>query len=448
MVRLSYERFVMTCFRSLSLFLFMVLMPSIVCAGFREQMLAGIPADYQLDPRNVVFTPEGDKVAFAVRLGDKRSVVFQDRVGKAYNDVRHISISPDKRSVAYSASPVPKGGGDYSEYRVVNNIETGPFQQVCNPVFSPDSRRIVFEAKSANKWRHAISAIDADRIAAETEKADLHWMGPVFSPDGRFIVSIQQHRETKKNVRLVSAVEDMREVHCREYDSIVDVVYSADGLRTAYVAKKGGKAFVVASSFAGGDEREGAAFDAVSRLVLSENAAHVGYFAERNGKRFIVVDEKEIPAPFFYDHFPPVLSRGGKIFAYAALKEGKQFIVAAGKETPLYDDISGFALSPDGATVAYGALVSGTWRLIVNGSVGQAYDSVDAVRFTPDAKHVVFRGTKGDKQCMVIVDLSGHVVREGPLFDEIWTPAFDQAGRLGYGALKGRELWWKTLVVD
>jgi hypothetical protein len=49
---------------------------------------------------------------------------------------------------------------------------------------------------------------------------------------------------------------------------------------------------------------------------------------------------------------------------------------------------------------------------------------------------------------MVIVDLQSNVVREGPLFEGIWVPSFDDAGRLGYGALAGREIWWKVLDVD
>lgn len=430
--------------RVISVLILLILLPTITSAGFKEQRLAVIPPGYMLDNSNIVFTPDGSKVACAVRLGDAMRVVFGDRVGKLYQIVRDISISPDGRFVAHNGTPDLQRD---EEYRVVNGIETGPFQQVCNPTFSPDSRMVVFEAKSADKWRHAISAVDSNRIAAETGKADLHWMGPVFSPDGRLIVSIQQHRDAKKNVRLVSTAE-MREVRRREYDSIVDVVYSADGLRTAYNAQKGGKAFVVTSSFAGGDEREGAAYDRVSRLVLSDNGDHIAYFAERDGKRFIVVDGREIPAPFFYDHYPQVFSRDWSTFAYGALKEGKQFIVVAGKETPRYDDLSNFALSPDGRAVAYGACAGGKWRLIVNGDEGPAYDSVDAVRFAPDGKHVIFRAARGDKRCMVISDLKGNVVREGPLFDEIWEPSFDVEGRLGYGALEGREIWWKTLVVD
>lgn len=431
-----------------SVFMLAVILPSAVSAGFIEQRLAVIPSGYQLDRMNIVFAAEGSKVAFAVRSGEKTSVVFEDKIGKPYSHVRHISISPDGRSVAHNGTVIPSGGGESLEFRVVNGIETGPFQQVCNPVFSPDSRKVVFEAKYEDKWRHAISPVDSNRIVAETGKADLNWMQPVFSSDGRHIVSIQQQHHAGKNVRLVSSVPDLREVGRREYDLIVDVVYSIDRSRTAYRARKGGKELIVVSSFLGGDELEGAAYDSLSYPVLSEDGLHVAYSAGREGKRLIVIDGKEIPAPFLYERLKPVFSRDGRTYAYLAFRDGKEFVVAAGKESTPYDEVSAPALSPDGLAFAFGGLKDGKWRPVINGNEGPAFDSVDGVQFAPDGKHVIYRASKGDKRCMVIADLKGKSVREGPMFDEIWQPFFDAEGRLGYGALNGKEIWWKVLAAD
>lgn len=423
-------------------------MSAVASAGFTEQRLAVIPPGYILDRRNIVFKPDGSKVAYAARIGEKTSVVFEGRVGKPYNHVRHLSLSPDGRSVAYSGSILSPESGERLELRVVNGIETGPFQQVCNPIFSPDSRMVFFEVKYDETWHHAISPFNAGRISAETGKADLHWMQPVLSPDGRHIVSIQQHHTAGKNVRLVSRVPDLTVAGRREYDLILDVVYSVDRSRTAYRAGRGGKELIVVSSFMGGDEQEGASYDAVTHPVMSEDGLHVAYSAVREGKRLIVIDGKEIPAPFLYERLKPVFSRDGRQYAYLAFRDGKEFVITAGKESPPYDKVSALALSPDGSVLAFGGLRDGTWMPVINGNEGQAYDYVDSVQFTPDMKHVVFRGTRGGKYCMVVSDLKGNMVQEGPLFDEIWQPSFDTAGRLGYAALAGNEVWWKVLSVE
>jgi hypothetical protein len=424
-----------------------LLLPSLVFAGFREQRLGIIPPEYKLENSNIVFMPDGGTVAFAARFGDQVRVLFGNSFGKLYNEVRMLNISPDGRSVAYSGTMYLRVAGRTKklEYRVVNNIETGPLQQVCDPIFSPDGSLVVFEAKYANKWHHAISPAEANRITAETVMADINWMPPVFSPDGHFVVTIQLQIDAKKNVRLVSSTPEMLEVRRREYDLIRGVVYSADGRRTAYSAKKAGKMFVVTSSFAGEDVREGAQFDAVSDPVLNVDGSHVAYGAERAGQKFLVVDDQEMLAPFYNDRLKPIFSRDWKAVAYLAIRDTKQFVVFAGKESPGYDDLSGYVISPDGKTLAYGALKNGKWRVVIGENEGQEYDSLDGVQFVPRKKLVAYRAKTGEHYRIVIADFTGREVQQGPLFKEIWSPSFDAEGNLGYGALDGSEIWWKVM---
>jgi len=422
----------------------LTLLPTFVCAGYREQRLGVIPPGNQLDTANIVFTPDRNKVAFRAQFGDKVRVVLGDMVSKPYGHVRHVAISPDGRYVAHNGTPDPKGH-EHEQYLVVNGIETGPFTTVCNPTFTPDSSKVIFEAEYGGKWRHALAVIGSTIIAAETERADMHTMQPVISQDGRLIVSIQQHYEAKKSVRLVSTAQ-MREVHRREYDSISDIAYSADSLRTAYVARRRGKSFVVTSSFAGGDEQEGAPFDTIYGLAFSADGAHVAYGALRGGQHLHLLDSEERPAAFFYEGLP-ILSRDGKSVAYRAIVNGKSFIATSGRMISGYDDVSKPTLSADGSALAFVGEKQGKWRININGNETPDYDRVDALQFAPGDKHLAFRAKKGGLYQMVIVDLQGKVVREGPQFVEIWAPSFDEDGLLGYGALDGNEIWWKVFTL-
>jgi len=428
-----------------NMLILLALLPTVVCAGYREQRLGVVPQGYQLDTANIVFTADGSKVAFRVMQGEKVRVLFGDMVSKPYGHVRHVAISPDGRYVAHNGTPEPKGH-EHEQYLVVNGVETGPFTTVCNPTFTPDSGKVIFEAEHGGKWHHALAVIGATVIAAETGGADIHRMLPVISPDGRLVVSIQQQSEAKKSVRLVSTVE-MREVRRREYDSITDIAYSADRLRTAYVARRRGETFVVTSSFAGGDEREGAPFDAIYGLVISDDGAHVAYSALRGEKYLHLIDARESPAAFFCEGLP-VFSRDGRSVVYRAIVDGKSFIAFAGRMISGYDDVSKPALSADGSILAFVGETQGQWRINVNGKETPAYDHVDSLQFTPGDKYLAFRAQKDGNCRMVIVDLQGKVLHEGPQFVEIWKPSFDEAGRLGYGALAGNEIWWKVLNLE
>lgn len=431
-----------------SLMIFMMIlavMPALASAEYRERLLAVIPAGTELETAKIVFSPDGSKAAFSVRSGNQFRVVFGDNVSKLYGQIRHLAISADGRYAAHNGMPYLQQEGNRQEYLVVNGLETGPYNSVCNPTVTPDSSTVVFEAEYGGKWRFAVSAAGFAGIKAETAVADMHFMPPVVSPDSRFVVSIQDQLEAGKYVRLVSTLE-MRAVRSRVYDDISQIVYSLDRLRTAYVAKRKGKRFAVTSSFAGGDEHEGVPFDSIYGLGLSADGAHLAYGALRGEKHFHVVDELEHPAAFYYDGLP-VFSRDGKTVAYRAMVDGKSFIAAKGKMISGYDDVSNPVLSSNGTILAFIGKKQGLGRVNVNGKESPAYEHIDTLQFTPDDRYLTFRATKADFYRMVIIDLEGKVVTEGSLFKEIWTPSFDETGRLGYGALHEREIWWKVLTL-
>ncbi|MDO9288843.1 MAG: hypothetical protein Q7T83_08625 [Thermodesulfovibrionales bacterium] len=55
--------------RIILVLMLLILLPAVASAGFREQRLAVIPPGYQLDHRNIVFTPDGKSVAYGVKSG-------------------------------------------------------------------------------------------------------------------------------------------------------------------------------------------------------------------------------------------------------------------------------------------------------------------------------------------------------------------------------------------
>lgn len=427
----------------LCVFFFLLILTGVVRkADASERKLASAPDGYTVYTNQVIILDQGEKLVYTARKDNLEYVVDGTTISKPYGITRHLTVSPDKKHSAFSAG---KSEAEGEFYLVLDSIELGPYSLVCNPTFSPDSRLLAFEAKSGNIWRHAVSEVGS-RIVATTPQADIHYMRPVFSRDGRFIASIPQFIKENNAFRVIRT-PDMREVYRREYEHIGNTVYSADKTRVAYMARKAGKAFVVTSSFLGGDEQEGLPYDLIFGPVITLDGLHIAYGAERNGKRFIVLDTTETSAPLMLSI--PVLSPDGKKAAYIADCNRRPFVVAGGKEYPRFDEIASLVYSPDSEVVAYMARINGKSALVIGEYVGEGrYDSVDFIQFSPDGRHIAYRAGRAGKKFMAIADRQGKVLMEGPAVDAIWEPSFASDGQLGYAALIGREFWWKEIAAD
>jgi len=407
-----------------------------------ERLIGLVPPGFTVYHDQVLILDRGEKVVYSARKDNLEYVVDGASLSKPYAVTRHLAVSPDRKHVAFSAG-ITGAQGDY--YRVLDGSEIGPYTLVCNPTFSPDSRRLAFEIKNGNSWQHALSAVGTGTLSL-TPPADIHDMGPVFSSDGRFIVSLQLYFSENRAARVVRTTE-LVEVYRREYDRIGKTVYSRDKSRVAYLAWHKGKQLVVTSSFFGGDEKEGLPYDLIFGPVISLDGLHVAYGAERGGKKFLVVDGVETAAPLLLSE--PVLSPDGKTAAYIADPNHRPFVVAGGKEFPRFDDIAGPVYSPEGEIVAYMARIAGRSALVIGSQVGEGrYDYLDSILFSADGRYVAYRADRGGKKQLVLADRQGKVLREGPLLEAIWEPAFFSAGRLGYAALLNGEFWWKELAVQ
>jgi len=410
-------------------------------AAAAERLIGQVPPGFTVYHDQVLVLDRGEKLVYSAMKDNLEYVVDGASLSRPYAVTRHLAVSPDRKHVAFSAG-ITGAQGNY--YRVVDGSEIGPYTLVCNPTFSPDSRQLAFEIKNGNKWQHALSAVGTSTLSL-TPPADIHDMGPVFSSDGRFIVSLPLHFSENRASRVVRTAE-LVEIYRREYDRIGKTVYSRDKSRVAYLAWKKGRQLVVTGSFLGGDEKEGLPYDLIFGPVISPDGLHVAYGAERDGKKYLVVDGVETAAPLLLS--VPVLSPDGKTAAYIADPNHRPFVVAGGKEFPCFDEIAGPVYSPDGEIVAYMARIAGKSALVIGSQAGEGrYDYLDSILFSTDGRHIAYRADRGGQKQLVLADRQGKVLREGPLLEAIWEPVFISAGRVGYAALLKGEFWWRELAV-
>jgi hypothetical protein len=217
-----------------------------------------------------------------------------------------------------------------------------------------------------------------------------------------------------QNGRLVAVINGRAETE--EYDDIGPIIFSTDGKRVAYPAKRGSKWVMVV------DGQEGPEYDEIglSSDIFSPDSKRLVYGAMKGDKWFVVLDGKVGPESGydFVGYF--IFSPDSKRLVYAAGKGLRQYMVVDGRAGPVYERVGESVFSPDGKHLAYSAAIKDAdldfkerWFVVLDGKEGKKYDGVNRPIFSKDSKHIAYSVMRGSKR-MVVVD-----GKEGPEYDGI-----------------------------
>jgi hypothetical protein len=230
----------------------------------------------------IVMNSANDRIAATVAEGDKRVVInfavdSPDVVGKsgAYDALNNITISEDGKGVAFIGVKGKQG------YLVMNGKE--------------------------------------DRIPDELMVYD----APVIRPDMKGAGIILGTRD-RYNIQYVVFQSELGSgPKTKSYSQVKELVYKKGDNSYAYVAMSRSKAFVVLNG------KEGPAFDAVVAPMFSPDGSKLVYRARKGDKRFVVIADtvgsKYRLLPEYEMVFQTVFTSDGKSVAYG-VKDGNQLI--------------------------------------------------------------------------------------------------------------------------
>ncbi|MFL6253745.1 MAG: WD40 repeat domain-containing protein, partial [Pyrinomonadaceae bacterium] len=312
----------------------------------------------------------GQVVTFEGRRGEKQIAVIDGIIGKPYDYVGEIYVSPGGAHTLYAARR-----GD-------------------------DDAFVVFDGKEGPKYSNAeIEGFDAKP----------------FSPDGRHYAYIASRKVVGDDSEKFLVVTDGKEG--KLYDYVTSVTYTPDGAHLLYVAydRARRKSFLVR------DGEEVAAYDNLpdtSGMHFSHDGKRM-YFRlrkEEGGKDGLVVDGRA----YFYDDIKDVeFSPDSRLSVFKAQRGRGWVMVVDGAESELYepDGEKGevvwsrderLAFSREGGRVAYVGRKSGKEFVVLDGAiVGATYDSVANLNFTPDGRHVVYTAQRAGKSLVVVDGVEG-----------------------------------------
>ena len=199
----------------------------------------------------------------------------------------------------------------------------------------------------------------------------------VFSPDGKRL-AYAARRETvwflvcdEKEAALLNGWQST-------------IAFSPDGKHLACQSKdKDGKACIMVD---GNPHR----FSGASDPVFSPDGKHLAYRAAWN--RCIICDGRE--GPRFGKVGLPVFSSNSKYVAYTACRGERWYVVCGKKRYGPYEEVGTPVFKPKSKTPAFRARVKKEWFVVCGKKTGPAFEACGDPVFSPDAKHFLTWATK------------------------------------------------------
>ena len=243
------------------------------------------------------------------------------------------------------------------------------YADIAHPVFSPDGSALGYAARGVGGWRFIINDQE----------------GPIFGevlPD--------------------------------------TFVFSNDGKRHAYLARKAGRLVAVVD----GVVQAEAGGDLVPWLqppVFSTDGSSVGYLegSRLRKKMRVVVNGKPGELFDWVGLQGPQFSPDGRRFSYAAhdLSTGDNwFYVIDGQQRNAFDALGvSFVFSPDGKRLVYAGRRTEQWFLVEDGQPEVPIEGIvdHSLTFSPDSRRLAYAVAKRDRRAYLVVDGKPGPVHDG-----------------------------------
>jgi len=264
-----------------------------------------------------IFSPDSKKVAYMAKKGGQWLVVVNGVEGKKYERIENLMFSPDGQRIAYIAFR------NDSQLVVVNGTEEPEYRMVDRVTFSPDGQHLAYVADIGQKQ---VLVVDGK----ESKQYDMinHF---VFSPDSRHLAF--SVLDGQKEIVVVDGAEK------GQHRFVVSLNFSPDSQKIIYTGRDD---MDKVDLFINGDKVK--TYEEISTWVFSPDGKRMAYWARRNGKNFIVVDGVEgqaydLPDYLYQAKYEPLFSFDGQHLAYVAVKKGKNVVAVDGIESKEYDEI-------------------------------------------------------------------------------------------------------------
>jgi WD40 repeat protein len=386
---------------------------------FSATRLGSVP-----EPVNITVTPDGRHTIFVMADGNKQRAVFDGVAGPKFDGVyveRSLALSSDQKRIGYiiaTNQPNPNGCktcGPPGKWRAVIDNHFGPeYEKILGIAFSNDGKKAAYAALKKNQDGSAFWTVVVDGKEEGGHYNAISKLSPLFSPDGKRLVSVAR-KENQKSVVVVNGSES----GMYDYIGYGIPFFSPDGKHMAYTVRN----FTTNRATLIFDGSPGSYHNAIPErsLVFSPDSKHFAYCAQTDNDWQVIADGRPQKKYAQVDNIQ--YSPDGKYLTYKA-KKGEQWTIVTNGRAGFYQDsiMNGFpAFSPDGNSIAYGFKKNGKWKVMVEQvSTGRTleeqylinndekgYDEIISCVFSPDSKNLSYVAREGNEKKVVIEGEAG-----------------------------------------
>jgi len=346
----------------------------------------------------LLFSRDGSKVFFIAR-GNKggASAVWENDKQLSPEagpiSILNLELAADGKSVVYLLQGLDRGWSVY-----VNGEQRSPsFVDLTHGVaLSPDGKDVAFAGPEGGPQKTPSWGVWREKTLLEGSLEDAR--SPVFSPDGRRLVYL-----AKRSGKW--ALHESGKRLGDEHDDIIFHGFSPDGQRLFVIGKNQGRVALWVNG-----KKTSSDFEDIKNvetwpnrpryLVFSADGTRVGFIARSQRREAVWVEDRKV-SPDFPAVMGLALSRDGKHVAYSA-QQASQWAnepatwavwIDGKKHTRDFTVLERFTLSADGNHILYVAGPRGKPRGNVGGYVdGEQTVWLDDRRLSPTFDHVSFVG--------------------------------------------------------
>jgi hypothetical protein len=362
----------------------------------------------------VVYASDGSAVAYPVRTGKRWSLVANNTRGPEYDEVAGVRFGPTGE-VAYTSRQGKR-------WALVLKNKRGPeFDEIGEVAFGPGGR-VAYSARVGKQYR----AVEDEQQGGLFD--EVH--GLAFAPDGRLAYVARRGKET-------FVIVDGK-AH-GPYEGVVDPAFTQSS-EIAFAAKMQGMWRMLLG------ESQGPVFDGIDRPRATETT-FIGFAGLQERKRALWGEQDMAMLltgrGFAYARMLS-FAHGGDV-AYVATQKAdggrKASLVVGNSVGAEFGAIWNISSEHRGLGAGYAAVEDGKWRVVMKGVVGPAFDAVHGLLIGPRGMPVYI--AQQDRKWFVVAG-----DRRGAQYDDAWLYGFSADGtKVVYGALDGRDLWRKVMVI-
>ena len=276
-------------------------------------VLDGKEGPRYLDIGGLRFSPDGKRLAYVGITEQGSHVVVDGKEGPGYEKVWDIKFFDESKRFLYRARKETR------KHVVVVDGKEGPISdRINNFKFCTNDKRFMYVAYIEGK-AHLI-------VDGEIGQSFIGIENPLFSPDSSKVVYWALKNEMNycfiMNGKEVLTYDRMSDAKNRISRITKYTKLSHDGKNYAYVIVDSKKFYVVING------ERGSEYDSIDfeGLTFAPDSDKIIYIAERNGKRFVIIDHKEIDS---HDTISkPIFTKDGAM-TYAYYDNSKGTIMLA-----------------------------------------------------------------------------------------------------------------------